>query len=207
MRKTVKVAGLFLVATMLCSCASVSVVDTWRNPAVRAPQLKRVLVVSITKKDSSRRIYEDMIAHELTRHGVEAVVAYTLIRDDGRTKWSNLEAAIKSSAAQAILTVQTVKVEQQTTVQPGYVNPYRGMWYPEGFPSWDLDGYYGSIYGPTYISTYDIATMQVNLFDAATRKLLWAATLKTSEPEKVTTVGKDLAQKVAEALAKEGLIK
>ena len=208
MRQIVKVAGLLLVAAMMCSCASVSLDDTWRNPAIRAPQLKRVLVVSITKKDSSRKIYEDMLANELSRHGVTAITGYTLIPENGKAKWSDLERAMQKSAAQAVLTLQTTKMEQKTTVQPGYVTSYPGMWYPEVFPSWDLYGYYGSManYGPTYISTYDIATIQVNLFDAASGKLIWAATLKSSEPENVTTVGKDLAQKVVEALVKEGLI-
>jgi hypothetical protein len=208
MRKILKVAGLFLVTSMLCACASASLVDTWRNPSIRAARLQRVLVVSITKKDSSRRVYEDMLASELSQHGVEAVAGYTLIPGGEKTDWTVLEKAVRKAAAQAVLTVQTIKVEQQTTVQPGYVTTYPGHWYPEAFPTWDLYGYYGSManYGPAYVSTYDVATMQVNLFDAASGKLLWAATLESSEPEKVISVGKDLARIVIESLVKEGLI-
>lgn len=208
MRKACMTVGFSLLTALLCSCASVSVVDTWRNPAVSTPALKKVLVVSITKKDASRKIFEEMLAEELSRHGVEAVIGHTLIPEDGRGNWSVLEKAMKSSTAQAVLTVQTIKVERQVSIQPGYPTVYPGIWYPQAFPDWDLYGYYGSmaLYGPTYISTYDIATMQVNLFDAASGKLLWAATLQSSEPEKVISVGKDLARKVVEALVKQGLI-
>ena len=208
MIRITKLSVLLLSMALLCSCASVSLVDSWRNPSLHAPQLKKVLVVSITKKDSSRKIYEDMLADALSRHGVEAVTGHTLIPEDGKGNWSVLEKAMQKTQAQAVLTVQTIKVQQQVTVQPGYVTAYPGMWYPEAFPTWDLYGYYGSManYGPAYISTYDIATMQVNLFDASSGKLLWAATLKSDEPEQVTTVGKDLAQKVIDSLAKEGLI-
>ena len=48
--------------------------------------------------------------------------------------------------------------------------------------------------------------MQVNLFEASSGKLLWAGTLESSEPEKVVSVGKDLARIVVESLVKEGLI-
>jgi hypothetical protein len=48
--------------------------------------------------------------------------------------------------------------------------------------------------------------MQVNLFDARSGKLLWAATLQSDEPEKVVPVAKELAGMVAESLAKQGLI-
>jgi hypothetical protein len=208
MNKLSKIAGLFLVTAMLCSCASVSVVDTWRNPSIRAPKLQKILVVSITKKDSSRRLYEDMLASELAGHGVAAVTGYSQMPAGGKSDWAALDQAVKKAAAQAVLTLQTIKVEQQTTVSPGYVTTYPGHWYPEAFPAWDLYGYYGSManYGPAYIYTFDIATMQVNLFDAASGKLLWAATLSSDEPENVVSVGKDLSRLVVEALAKQGLI-
>jgi hypothetical protein len=44
------VAILLLVSSILCSCATTTLVDTWRNPTVKAPRLKKVIVVSITKK-------------------------------------------------------------------------------------------------------------------------------------------------------------
>ncbi|OGU07372.1 MAG: hypothetical protein A2075_14015 [Geobacteraceae bacterium GWC2_58_44] len=208
MRQLLKIAGLFLVTSILCSCASVSLVDTWRNPGVRPARLQKVLVVSITKNDSNRRVYEDMLASQLSRQGVEAVAGYTLIPAGERASWSVLEKAMKQAAAQAVLTVQTIKVEQQTTVHPGYVDPYPGYWYPSAYPTWDLPSYYRSMahYGPGYISTYDIATMQVNLFDASSGKLIWAATVESTEPEKVTTVGQELARIVVRSLAKDGLI-
>jgi len=44
----------------------------------------------------------------------------------------------------ATATVQTIKVEQQTTIQPGAVGTYPGYWYPQAYPGWNLPGYYGS---------------------------------------------------------------
>jgi hypothetical protein len=208
MSKLSALVGLLLVSVTLCSCASVTMIDTWRNPSLAAPKQKKVLVVSITKKETSRLVFEDIMASELARHGVEAVAGHTVMPAMGRADWNTLDKAVKDTGAQGVLTLQTIKVVQETTVQPGYVTTYPGHWYPEAFPAWDLYGYYGSManYGPAYISTYDIATMQVNLFDARSGKLLWAATLESDEPEKVVPVGKELARIVAESLAKDGLI-
>jgi len=208
MRQLLKITLLLFSTSLFCSCASTSLVDTWRNPSLRPERLQRVLVVSITKKDSSRRVYEETLSSELSRRGVQAVAGYTRFPTGERIDWDKLDKAVKNAAAQAVLTVQTIKVEQQTTIQPGYVGSYPGYWYPDAFPAWNLHGYYGSMahYGPSYISTYDIATMQVNLFDALSGKLLWAATFTSSEPEKVISVGKDLARIVVESLVKEGFI-
>lgn len=208
MRRTFRLASIFLFATMLCSCASTSLVDTWRNPNLRATRLTKVLVVSITKKDSSRGVYEDVLASELGRHGVVAIAGHTVMPSGVRTDAALLDQVVRKALADAVLTVQTIKVEQQTTVHPSYVTPYPGYWYPTAFPTWNLYGYYGSMahYGPTYVSTYDIATMQVNLFDTTSGKLLWAATVESSEPENVVSVAKDLARLVIDSLVKEGLI-
>jgi hypothetical protein len=203
-----KIVGLFLSISILCSCASTSMVDTWRNPTLQAPPLKKVLVVSLSRKDATRRIFEDVLSSKLALRGVQAVPGYSVVPQYYKTDWTVLQRAVKETGAQAVLTLQTVKIEQSTTVQPGYVTTYPGHWYPEAFPTWDLYGYYGSManYGPAYISTYDVATMQANLFDATSGKLLWAATLESTEPENVISVGKDLGDLVVKSLVKEGLI-
>lgn len=206
MRKVLAVSIVMWLASLLCSCASVSVVDTWRNHEVRPQRLQKILVVSLHNKESARRVYEDMLASELLRKGVEAVPGYSVIPGAAFADWGVLDRAVRRAQAQAILTVQTTKVEKQTTVQSD--NPYPGYWYPQAFPGWNFPGYYRSmaLYGPTYITTYDVATMQVNLFDAGSDKLIWAATMESTDPNRVTTVGQDLARKVVKMLAKEGLI-
>lgn len=209
MRNLIRIAVVLCLTVMLCSCAAVSVVDTWSNPSLRGARLHKVLVVSYAKKDASRAVYEDTLVSELNKHGVEAVASYTMISGATLPDWQVLDRAVRSTGAQGVLFVQTIKVEKQTTVQPSAVaTPYPGYWYPPAFPEWDFPGYYRSmaLYGPSYISTYEVATMQVNLFDTGSDKLLWAGTMQTMEPEKVTTVAKDLARKVVKSLKREGLI-
>jgi len=182
--------------------------DTWRNPDLRVQRPKKVLVVSLTKKEANRRVFEDMLVSEMSLRGVEAVAGHTVITGGGLPDWNVLDQAVRKTGAQAVLTVQTIRVEQQTTIHPSSINTYPGYWYPSAFPAWDFPGYYRSmaVYGPTYVSTYDVATMQVNLFDAGSDKLLWAGTLESSEPENITQVGQDLARKVVKAMEKDGVI-
>ncbi|GFO69923.1 hypothetical protein GMLC_35020 [Geomonas limicola] len=206
MHRSLKIAGVLLVALVFSSCSSISVVETWRNPSLHPIRLHKMLVVSITKKDVNRPVYEDVMASELTKHGIDAIPSHTLIPSGVRPDRGVLDRAVKKAAADSVLTVQTTKVERQTAIEPGYVNTYPGYWYPEAFPTWDLYGYYGTMAGPTYISTYDIATLQINVFDTGTGKLVWAATVTSYEPDNVISVAKDLGNMVYEALAKERLL-
>lgn len=208
MRIISRLTGLFLAITTLASCASISMVDSWHNKAIQKPRMQRALVVSITRKSSDRTVYEDILASELAKRGIAAIPNHTIEPPGAKIDRATLDAAVKKSRADSVFTVQTTKLERQTVVQPTFATTYPGYWYPPAFPDWDLYGYYGALnaYGPTYISTYDIATIQVNLFDTSTGKLTWAATFKSSEPENVVTVAKDLAREVVEALTREGLL-
>jgi len=203
-----RVFSLLIVTCVLSACASTTLVDTWRNPNLATQRVHKVLVVRITNHDGNRSVYEDVIAAELQKHGVDAVPGHLLISDDKKQNMQTLEEAVHKAQADSVLTVQTVNVEKHTTVQPGYPSVYPGYWYPSVFSAWDLRGYYGAsmYYDPTMISTYNVASLQTNLFDAKGGKLIWAATLETSEPEKTVSVSKELAEKVVRALAKEGLI-
>ncbi|QWV95395.1 DUF4136 domain-containing protein [Geomonas oryzisoli] len=205
----IRIAVVLCLTSLLCSCASVSVVDTWRNPTLTGSRVHKVLVVSFARKEGSRAVYENTLVSELHKHGVEAVASYSILSQATLPDWHALDRAVRSTGSQGIITIQTIKVEKQTTVQPSAIaSPYPGYWYPPAFPDWNFPGYYQSmaLYGPTYVTTYDIATMQVNLFDVSSDKLLWAGTMQTYEPEAVTKVGKDLAHKVVTSLKKEGLI-
>lgn len=201
-----RITLLLLTAVSLCACSSISVRETWRNPTLKLPRLHKMLVVSITKKDVNRPVYEDVLASQLVKHGVAAIASHTLVPSGVRADREALDRAVKKVSADSVLTVQTTKLERQTTIQPGFVNTYPGYWYPEAFPTWDLYGYYGTMASPTYVSSYDVATIQVNVFDTSTGKLVWAATVTSSEPENVISVARDLGDMVYESLSKEKLL-
>ena len=202
-------ALLILFATsVLASCAATSLVDSWRNPNLSAEKLHKILVVSVTKNNAYRRLNEDVLATELRQRGIEAVPGYTMISGDDKADLQTLEKAVDAAGADGVLTVQTIKVQQKAAISlaTSPTIPVTGI--PLAFPAWNLYGYYGSIgyYEPPYVTTWEVATIQVSLFDAGSGKLRWAGTVQSSEPEKNIALSKDLARIVAAALMKEGVI-
>jgi len=199
-----RIPFLLAAVSLLASCAETSLIDTWRNPSIPAHRFQKLLVVAIAKSAESRRVYEDVLASELSQRGVEAVQGSNYI--SAVADRQTLEKTVKAAAAEGVVTIQTVRVDRQTAMQPGYMNTYPGYWYPPSFPSWNFYGYYGSYYEPAYTYTYDVATIEAHLFEAGSGKLIWAATFETSEPGRVLSVSKDLSSKIVHSLAKDGLI-
>jgi hypothetical protein len=206
--KFFKLICLLIATAVLSSCATTSLVESWRNPTLSAHKLHKVLVVGIFKKSGTSQIYEDILANELSRAGVDAIPGHAVIPAGEKPAWQVLEEAVKKAGAEAVITMQTVRVEQRTVVQPGSSTIYPDYWYPPAFSRWDLYGYYGTMayYEPPYVSTYEVAKIQVNLFDTGSGNLFWAATIQTSEPGNVISVSKELAAIVIRSLGKEGLI-
>jgi len=200
---------LLLLMMFVTSCAATRMVDSWHAPN-QGKKYQKLLVSRVTKNHGNQKIYEDVLSAELKQRGVEAVPAHMYLKNgDTLAKRQALEKAVQESGAEGILCMQTTNMEKRTNVQPGYMDNYPGYWYPSAFPYWDMYGYYGgasTFYEPPVVTTYNVATIQVHLFDTSSSKLVWAATFESSEPGNAVSVSKDLADEITDSLSREGLI-
>ena len=201
---------------LLSSCSAISMVDTWRNPAAGTPRIQKVLVASLDKNAENRRVIEDILVGEFSRSGIQAIPSYTVLAGNRRPNRRALLQTGSREGADGLLLVQTVRVERQTEVQPGYISSSPDYYYPRFSPGWGgygLGGYrgYGPYGGTTWFEppraySYNVATVQVNLFTAPQGIMIWAASMETLEPDRVVKVTKELAELLKESLGKEGLL-
>lgn len=224
-RVTVKVVWAFAALFLLSSCSAISMVDTWRNPMVRAERVQKILVASLEKNAENRRVFEDILVGEFSRRGIQATPSYTLLSGNRRPNRRALLQMGSREGADGVLLVETVRVERHTDVQPGYISSTPDYYYPRFSPGWGSYGYGGYGYGyggygyggygpnggttwyePPTTVTYNVATVQVNLFTAPQGVLVWAATMETLEPARVVKVAKELAELLTKSLGKEGLL-
>jgi hypothetical protein len=193
-----KIMGLFFIPAFLFSCAPTSLVDTWHNPDLTIPkQYKKLLLVYIPRHEINSRLYEDVLASELKRRGVASVSGYSIFADEKKVNKQIMAKGIGESGADAVLTLQTKWVEKRTAEQPALMDI---------FPGWD-DIEPGTLYDAELnVIKYEIADIHVNFFDGHSGKLLWAATIRTSEPGNRVSVSKALTTIVVNSLFREGLI-
>lgn len=193
-----KIVSLIFMLAFLSSCAATSLVDTWHNPDITIPKHhSKLLLVYIPKHEINSRLYEDVLANELNRKGVVTVPGYSIFPDEKKVNKVTMEKGIKESGADAVLTMQTKWIEKQTSEKPALMDI---------FPGWDdIDP--GTLYDAELVTiTYEVANIHVNFFDGNSGKLLWAATIRTSEPSNRVSVSKTLATIVVDSLIREGLI-
>jgi hypothetical protein len=204
---------LLLSGLLLAGCASTSLQGVWKDPQYSGPPFRKLLVVGITKDGQVRRSFEDIFSAQLRARGVQAVPGYTVIGGD-KADETALAEAVKKSGADGVITTRLVAIDTRTGVSPGYVTYFGAPVYPYGYypaphAGATLYGYYANtwaVYQPPTSYTYEEATLESNLFEAGSGRLVWAGTTVTFDTKATAKASADLAGLVIEALAKDKLI-
>nr|BAR72248.1 hypothetical protein [Sphingomonas sp. A1] len=181
---------VLLAVLFLSACAPVSMRNVWRDPAYNGPALHHVVVMSISRSDVQRRVFEDSFAGYLQQQGVQAQVSYNMLPENGPIANDKIQAAFAQSGADGVLVTRIIHVEQRLDVAP---YPYMG-------PGWYRPGFYGWYGGPAWsavpadVYQYSVLTLETTLWSLSSGKIVWTAASQIVEPDDVSRLASSLAQ-------------
>lgn len=196
-----RLLGTLLVVATLGGCAATRIAGQWK--AADAPTFKmagKVLVVGMTRDETTRRLYEDAMAAELTARGRASVRSYEAA--DGALPaagGASLTALAQRLGASSIVSSALVAHEQVqrivTEPMPDWRWTYLG-WY----------GHYWPLAVRAEVRTYDRYVAATSLTDVASGKIVWTARTVTESPGAAEREVKAFARVIAEALADAGFL-
>lgn len=187
---------LIAAAFVLTACASTTLRDSWYDTAYTGGTFRRILVLGVSGNISERRIFEDVMSQRLAATGVEAIPAYRYLADDGQAAEPALDAAVRTSGADALLMSRVRGIDRRTSVTT-MMAPTPGFgWY----------GLYQSWYPVTEVRQYDIATVETSLFAANGKRVVWSGMTETYEPTSVAKDAPGFAGVIVKALQQRGLV-
>jgi hypothetical protein len=191
-----------LLAVAACA-ATTTFTSTWKAPDVEpiSPAGKTVATVFMSRDESKRRAGEDAMARSLSAYGAHGLPAYTVIPDETAVSSDAARAKLKEAGANGVVTMRVVGKDQQVTYTPGYTAPT----YYGGFgPYW---GYgWGSVSSPGYLQTDTLISVETLVYSLDRDKLLWASTSRTTNPENLDTLIKEISDATANEMVKQGLL-
>ena len=190
--------GIWFVAAAatLAACASTSLRDSWSDPGFTGGPFRKVMVVGVSSTPVNRRVFEDGFALKLTAIGVQSIRSYEVLPQPGMIPQQDFDAAAKRSGADALLMVHVQRVDTKTQVTPVTV-PVRGV------------GYYGFYSGwatVPEVTQYDLATVETNVFEVKTDRLVWSGVTETFNPTSVAAETPGFADVIIKALTDRGLL-
>jgi hypothetical protein len=126
---------------------------------------------------------------------------YTLVNDEARQSEAAFNAAIEGSGADGVLIIQLLGVDTHTQITTTMV--------PSSALGWGWGR--GPGFGPTWVPVqqvmqYDIARVETNLYEARSRRLIWAASTDTFNPTSVARETPGFADLIIRELRMRGLI-
>ena len=197
--------GLVLLATaaLLTACSSTTLTGSWRDPEFRGP-VQKVYIVGIAKVDLNRRIFEDTFTRELATLGIKALPSYhdiPMSEQDSQTAITN---QLNKNQSDSILICRMVDKRTETVTSPGYATTTYGG--GGGWGGYYSRGYAETMYVPSTTTEFQIATIEANLYETKTGKMVWSAQLETVIENNVEKIFTDFVKTVTTDLKKEGLI-
>jgi hypothetical protein len=164
-----------LAAIFLAACSTTQIKSVWKDPSyVGRPQ--RVMVIAVAKEPINRRIAEDEFVLQLKIKGIDAIASYATLPDSSQDDQSAIAKMVEELGVDTVLISRLVSKRNVHVYYPPTISHwphYYGTW-----PDYYRYGY-ESMNTPGYLTKYEYALMETNLYDARSENLIWAATTET----------------------------
>jgi hypothetical protein len=200
--------GVFTLLLSACGGSS-EITHSYVDPEFAKLDLEGVLVVAVTKQESSRVEFEDAFTRALSRHGVRVQASHTLVPKQ-KASAEELIAAAESANLDTILITRYIGAASEEVYHPGTVyygvTPAYGSHYNRGF-----GGYYAHAYEVAYeqpVWTNNVThSMISDLYAAQSKEHLWQAVSETLQAGNTEQVRDDAIKGLMGNLKEQGLLR
>lgn len=196
-------AAVFAGVLLIAACATSNVViRSWKDSHYQR-KVSKVLVIGLSTNNAIRHSFEDTLADQLRRRGVTATPSSDFIPLNGSldkdTVRAEVKSAIRGKGYDAVLVTHLVRVDRRTT----YVPPTSHLEY--SFYR-NIITAYSVVYTPGYLVHETVVSLESNLYDTASERLVWSLTSQSFNPADAMDVIKPLSDIIVKNLADHGPI-
>ena len=183
-------------------CSSISLRSSWKDPGAPAKQYRKLLVVGVEDKLLLRQVFEEVFAAEVSKKGAIGIASYTITGVKDKPSRAGLEEAVKKSGADGVITARLVSMKEDKGVRSGFVMTERGYTDFFGAPV----TFATFVSQPVEVTMSKESSVETNLFDSETGRLVWSCTSSAVNPEGIITSSRELADSVIKAMSRDGLL-
>jgi len=211
MSKFQRTMGMTVILLLIAACSSTTMSGSWSDPAF-TKKIKNVYIIGIAKNETSRRIFEDTFAQQLTVQGVKAVSSYADLPNSQAANRETIIQRMTADGCDSVLLTKLIGTRKETVTSPGRVSGYNSSPYYGGrgsyYNSWG--SYYGRrtdvVYTPATSTDFVILTIESVLYDLATEEMIWSGQLETIVEDNLEKMVQDFVHIVSKDLAEKGII-
>ena len=189
---------------LLTGCASSELTDIWSDSSFQSRPLNKMLVISVSKNSTHRRIWEDAYSTELVKHGVAVTPSYSLFPDAVPDTDQVLQ-IVQKNGFDGVLVTHRLPSE----ANPQYVQGYMGQEQYTRY-TWRMYGfvpYYRNVWHAGYVDSQKVDIRAIDVWATKNEgQMIWSATSKTPEPNAIQEVRPEIVKLVMSELTQRGMI-
>ena len=200
---------LLLLALTSASGKSIKMVTSWFNPNYEGQAFHKVLVIGVTQDLQVRADFEDAMAAQLARPGMQTIPGnQILLRPDPKAKpdLNYLREQIRHYQIDAVVVSRLLKVDKKVTTVPSstYVVPFPYYYSFYGY----MDAVYPVVYDPGYTLENTTVKVETNFYatDKPDGDLVWTGISDSFNPKSAKKVADGLVKEVPKQMEKDGLL-
>jgi regulator of RNase E activity RraB len=173
MKNKVLGLGAILLVFAFGACSTTTLTQVWKDPELKAGALKKIVVVAIANTPTRRQFFEDELAKHLASHGMSVIKSYNVMTLEEMKDKKGAAEVFRGMGMDAVLAARLVDrktIEKSSTTRHVIsIGHFYGGW----------EGYYETEYAymlsPSQNDVEEVAKLETNVWDLATKKLAWSA--------------------------------
>lgn len=187
---------------MLPACLTTKLNLVWTDPNFHDKPLKKILVMGLTEKESTRRGFEDQVSKQFSAAGVTAVPSFGKVKIGADVSKDEVVAQVKKLDVDSVIVSKLVAVSTETQVTAPTVTYVPD---PISFGSYYATAQH-QVYTPGYTMDYRVYKIETTIYSVAKESPIWSGTSSTTEPSNAEELIKSMAKAIIKDLQKKGLI-
>ncbi len=183
-------AALLCVVAVSCGTSS-SLVQRWSDTSFEGQPGQKMIIIALAKSERSQKTWEGAFANVLRQVKVQPIAGSTVLPAMQSADEATLKQAVRETGADLAAVTRLISVDKETTYVPG------SAYYTPAPAYYGFYGYYSSSYAmvstPGYYQEDKVYSVETNVYDVRTEKLVWSGVTETINPE----TGQDAAMSIA----------
>ncbi len=183
---------------VLVGCSKQKLVTTWKNETLPTFKLDDVLVIGLENHLTTRKIFENVYVEDLMAEKINASASHRISEKTPEPTREALMAVISKSKAKSVLITRITKTKKKLDYQRALENDYS-----------TYDDPYGIFFvtrSPQTTATKVYLYLESNLYDVATERRIWSATVESKDPVMTKKYMRDITRYFIKDLHRQGLL-
>jgi len=191
---------ILLSCIVAASCASTSLVDTWKDTEL-AHSYKHPMIIAISDSQQTRQIYEKHFVSELKNIDITATPSYTLITSKQKMNRETVVAAVEDTEIDSVLVTYLISEDSEMKFRDSPLN----INYSGDTENNQMSATIVSNRGQS--RSEDVYVLKNDLYDVQSKSLVWSAQTKSVGPESIDQVVEEVTRLLIDEMLDDKVLK